>query len=95
MLQKGWVAEEHTHMFWLNTARRWLATCAAYRLAGKHIIACSHLTCQNSRAPRPLIFEFTGFELLGNKVKEDEMKNEIRAASLESHWEHDIDYGHL
>ncbi len=29
----------HMHTFLSSTARRWLATCAAYRLAGKHIIA--------------------------------------------------------
>lgn len=45
--------------------RRWPATCAAYRPAArKHIIACSHLTCQNSRDPCLLIFGFSGFELL-------------------------------
>lgn len=59
----------HTHVPIKHTARRWLATCAAYRLAGKHIIACSHLTCQNSRAPCLLIFGFSGFELLEIKRK--------------------------
>lgn len=54
----------HKHISVKYTVRRWLATCAAYRLAGKHIIACSHLTCQNSRAPCLLIFGFSGFELL-------------------------------
>lgn len=69
-----------------QVGRRWLGDvrCLQTR-AGKHIIACSHLTCQNSRAPRLLVFG-GGVELLRNKVKEDEMKNEMIGASQESHW---------
>lgn len=50
--------------------RRWrLATCAAYRRAGRHNGACSRLTCQNSGTPRLLAFGFSGFELLEIKWK--------------------------
>lgn len=62
-------ARPHTHVSIKHTAKWWLATCAAYRPAGKHIIACSHLTCQNSRAPCLLIFGFSGFESLQIKRK--------------------------
>lgn len=57
-------AHTHKHISVELTARRWLTTCPAYRLTEKHILACSHLTCQNSRAPCLLAFGFSGFELL-------------------------------
>lgn len=78
------------------TAMWRLPTCAAYRPAGKHIIACSHLTCQNSRAPCLLIFGFSSFELL--KIKWKRMMWKMKwgeRASQEGHWEKSIDYGHL
>lgn len=56
----AWHTSTHKHTCTLpsfQVGRRWLDDVRCVQTQpGKHIIACSHLTCQNSRAPRLLVF---------------------------------------